>query len=53
MCMGVGAGAYILTLFAIKYTHRVLGLKLVSPLCKAPFWTKWLCNKVNYSQYAF
>ncbi|KAI7745360.1 hypothetical protein M8C21_027972 [Ambrosia artemisiifolia] len=45
MCMGVTAGAYILTLFAIKYAHRVLGLILVSPLCKAPSWTEWLCNK--------
>ncbi|CAI9773138.1 unnamed protein product [Fraxinus pennsylvanica] len=46
MCMGVTAGAYILTLFAIKYTRRVMGLILVSPLCKAPSWTEWLCNKV-------
>ncbi|KAG5048260.1 hypothetical protein JHK85_009363 [Glycine max] len=46
MCMGVTAGAYILTLFAMKYRHRVLGLILVSPLCKAPSWTEWLYNKV-------
>ncbi|CAL5435752.1 unnamed protein product [Camellia sinensis] len=46
MCMGVTAGAYILTLFAIKYKQRVLGLILVSPLCKAPSWTEWLYNKV-------
>ncbi|CAA2975903.1 pollen-specific SF21-like isoform X1 [Olea europaea subsp. europaea] len=46
MCMGVTAGAYILTLFAIKYARRVIGLILVSPLCKAPSWTEWLCNKV-------
>ncbi|XP_022880368.1 protein NDL2-like isoform X2 [Olea europaea var. sylvestris] len=46
MCMGVTAGAYILTLFAMKYTRRVMGLILVSPLCKAPSWTEWLCNKV-------
>ncbi|KAD4384853.1 hypothetical protein E3N88_25021 [Mikania micrantha] len=46
MCMGVTAGAYILTLFAIKYTRHVLGLILVSPLCKAPSWTEWLCNKL-------
>ncbi|KAL2544978.1 N-MYC downregulated-like 2 [Forsythia ovata] len=45
MCMGVTAGAYILTLFAIKYRQRVLGLILVSPLCRAPSWTEWLCNK--------
>ncbi|KAJ6295779.1 hypothetical protein OIU77_006109 [Salix suchowensis] len=46
MCMGVTAGAYILTLFAMKYRQRVLGLILVSPLCKAPSWTEWLYNKV-------
>ncbi|KAB2072380.1 hypothetical protein ES319_A07G011800v1 [Gossypium barbadense] len=46
MCMGVTAGAYILTLFAIKYRERVLGLILVSPLCKAPSWTEWFYNKV-------
>ncbi|KAK4759307.1 hypothetical protein SAY87_022438 [Trapa incisa] len=46
MCMGVTAGAYILTLFAMKYRERVLGLILVSPLCKAPSWTEWFYNKV-------
>lgn len=82
MCMGVTAGAYILTLFAVcfipfhdlhglisiaskfvfnpwdllvfffnalqqmKYRQRVLGLILISPLCQAPSWTEWLCNKV-------
>ncbi|KAF3447514.1 hypothetical protein FNV43_RR12700 [Rhamnella rubrinervis] len=46
MCMGVTAGAYILTLFAMKYRQHVLGLILVSPLCKAPSWKEWLYNKV-------
>ncbi|GLU10024.1 hypothetical protein SLE2022_268530 [Rubroshorea leprosula] len=46
MCMGVTAGAYILTLFAMKYRERVLGLILISPLCKAPSWTEWFYNKV-------
>ncbi|KAG8045953.1 hypothetical protein GUJ93_ZPchr0008g12860 [Zizania palustris] len=46
MCLGVTAGAYILTLFATKYRERVLGLMLVSPLCKAPSWSEWLYNKV-------
>ncbi|KAL9662806.1 hypothetical protein QQ045_027640 [Rhodiola kirilowii] len=46
MCMGVTAGAYILTLFAMKYRERVLGLILISPLCKAASWTEWLYNKV-------
>ncbi|KAF7830479.1 Pollen-specific protein SF21 [Senna tora] len=53
MCMGVTAGAYILTLFAVscltmKYRQHVLGLILVSPLCKAPSWTEWLYNKVLF-----
>ncbi|CAN8301691.1 unnamed protein product [Cochlearia groenlandica] len=47
MCMGVTAGAYILTLFAMKHRQRVLGLILVSPLCKAPSWSEWLYNKVT------
>lgn len=78
LCLGVTAGAYILTLFAVsssirlplfcivfvppighpdidiifswtcqvKYKERVLGLILVSPICKAPSWTEWLYNKV-------
>ncbi|KAG5559233.1 hypothetical protein RHGRI_008958 [Rhododendron griersonianum] len=46
MCMGVTAGAYVLTLFAMKYRERVLGLILISPLCKTASWTEWLCNKV-------
>lgn len=46
LCLGVTAGAYILTLFAMKYKERVLGLILVSPVCKAPSWTEWLYNKV-------
>ncbi|KAH6813400.1 N-MYC downregulated-like 1 [Perilla frutescens var. frutescens] len=48
MCIGVMAGAYILTLFAMKFRERVLDLIQVSPLCKAPSWTEWLCNKVSY-----
>ncbi|XP_048136056.1 protein NDL1-like isoform X2 [Rhodamnia argentea] len=46
LCLGVTAGAYILTLFAVKYKERVLGLILASPICKAPSWTEWLYNKV-------
>ncbi|BAT94981.1 protein NDL2-like [Vigna umbellata] len=46
LCLGVTAGAYVLTLFAMKYKERVLGLILVSPICKAPSWTEWLYNKV-------
>ncbi|KAL9252999.1 NDL1-like protein [Drosera capensis] len=50
MCLGITAGAYILSLFA--YRERVLGLILVSPLCKAPSWTEWLYNKVSYGKLA-
>ncbi|OEL13580.1 Pollen-specific protein SF21 [Dichanthelium oligosanthes] len=46
MCLGVTAGAYVLTLFATKYRERVIGLMLVSPLCKAPSWSEWLYNKI-------
>ncbi|KAF0926590.1 hypothetical protein E2562_026902 [Oryza meyeriana var. granulata] len=46
MCLGVTAGAYVLTLFATKYRERVIGLMLVSPLCRAPSWSEWLYNKV-------
>ncbi|XP_028790278.1 protein NDL1 isoform X2 [Neltuma alba] len=46
LCLGITAGAYVLTLFAMKYKERVLGLILVSPLCRAPSWTEWLYNKV-------
>lgn len=46
MCMGITAGAYILSLFAIKHKDRVLGLILISPLCKAPSWSEWFYYKV-------
>ncbi|URE15728.1 Ndr family [Musa troglodytarum] len=46
MCLGVTAGAYILTLLALKYSKRVVGLILVSPLCKAPSRKEWICNKL-------
>ncbi|KVI01227.1 Ndr [Cynara cardunculus var. scolymus] len=45
MCMGAMAGAYVLTLFALKYSERVTGLILVSPLCRAPTWNEWFYNK--------
>ncbi|KAE8687546.1 Pollen-specific protein SF21 [Hibiscus syriacus] len=52
MCIGVTAGAYILTLFAMKYRDRVLGLILVSPLCRAPSWTEWFYNKLLDERHA-
>ncbi|KAG9444953.1 hypothetical protein H6P81_016293 [Aristolochia fimbriata] len=30
----------------IKYRERVMGLILVSPVCKSPSWSEWLCNKL-------
>ncbi|MFS7965369.1 putative alpha/Beta hydrolase [Helianthus anomalus] len=47
MCMGAMAGAYILTLFSIKYSERVTGLILISPICKAPSWTERFYNKLT------
>lgn len=32
----------------LKYSKRVVGLILVSPLCKAPSWKEWICNKVKF-----
>ncbi|KAK9073720.1 hypothetical protein SSX86_006314 [Deinandra increscens subsp. villosa] len=46
MCMGAMAGAYILTLFSIKYSERVTGLILISPICRASSWNEWLYNKL-------
>lgn len=46
ICMGVMAGAHILSLFALKQSERVLGLILISPLCRAPCWTEWFVNKL-------
>lgn len=37
---------YALKSFQMKHKDRVLGLILVSPLCKAPSWSEWFYNKV-------
>lgn len=37
----------------IKYTPRVAGLILISPLCKAPSWSEWLSNKVSFVIFSF
>lgn len=47
--MGVTGGAYVLSLFACKYTERALGLILVSPLARSPSWTEWLHNQAMIS----
>ncbi|XP_076935990.1 pollen-specific protein SF21-like [Bidens hawaiensis] len=49
MCMGAMAGAYILTLFSIKYSERAIGLILISPLCRPPSWNEWFYNKISYN----
>ncbi|MCO5595509.1 hypothetical protein L7F22_049554 [Adiantum nelumboides] len=46
ICMGVMAGAYILSLFALNNSDRVLGLILISPLCRSPSWSEWFINKL-------
>ncbi|KMZ73323.1 Pollen-specific protein SF21 [Zostera marina] len=46
MCLGVTAGAYILSLFAMRYRERTIGLILVSPICKPSSWKEWFYNKV-------
>ncbi|CAI5458940.1 unnamed protein product [Closterium sp. Yama58-4] len=45
--MGVTAGAYVLTLFALSHRHLVRGLILVSPLLSPPSWAEWAHNKVS------
>ncbi|CAI7879315.1 unnamed protein product, partial [Closterium sp. NIES-53] len=47
--MGVTAGAYVLTLFALSHGHLVRGLILVSPLLSPPSWSEWAHNKVTMS----
>lgn len=38
--------SYLYRLLQTKYRERVLGLILVSPLCRTPSWTEWFYNKV-------
>ncbi|KAI4377778.1 hypothetical protein MLD38_015356 [Melastoma candidum] len=47
MCLGQTAGAYILSLFAMKYKDRVLGLILISPVCRSASWPEWFYNKLT------
>ncbi|CAI5944808.1 unnamed protein product [Closterium sp. NIES-65] len=51
--MGVTAGAYVLTLFALSHRHLVRGLILVSPLLSPPSWSEWAHNKVTMSVLSF
>lgn len=41
----------IFTMWQMKYEERVLGLILVSPICKAPSWAEWFYNKVHIYTY--
>ncbi|CAI5513562.1 unnamed protein product [Closterium sp. Naga37s-1] len=46
VCIGVGAGAYVLTLLALERPHAVQSLVLVSPVCRAASWGEWARSKV-------
>lgn len=35
----------------MKHRHRVHGLILISPICRAPCWTEWLYSKVLFLNY--
>ncbi|CAI5517048.1 unnamed protein product [Closterium sp. Naga37s-1] len=48
--LGVTAGAYVLTLLAIKRPELVRALILVSPVCRTPTWSEWAFNKVRSSR---
>ncbi|CAI5967192.1 unnamed protein product [Closterium sp. NIES-65] len=48
-CMGVTAGAYILTLLALRHPCLVRSLILISPLCRPPSWAEWGASKVLVS----
>ncbi|VAI77547.1 unnamed protein product [Triticum turgidum subsp. durum] len=43
---GCTTNSYLHCLLQTKYRERVLGLILVSPLCRTPSWTEWFYNKV-------
>uniref|UniRef100_A0A453SDH2 Uncharacterized protein n=1 Tax=Aegilops tauschii subsp. strangulata TaxID=200361 RepID=A0A453SDH2_AEGTS len=43
---GCTTNSYLHRLLQTKYRERVLGLILVSPLCRTPSWTEWFYNKV-------
>lgn len=45
-CILALSSVMYLSSWQMKYKERVLGLILVSPVCKAPSWTEWLYNKV-------
>ncbi|CAI5519914.1 unnamed protein product [Closterium sp. Naga37s-1] len=46
VCIGVGAGAYVLTLLALERPQAVQSLVLVSPVCRAASWAEWARSKV-------
>ncbi|CAI5974112.1 unnamed protein product [Closterium sp. NIES-65] len=46
VCIGVGAGAYVLTLLALERPQAVQSLVLVSPVCRAASWGEWARSKV-------
>lgn len=53
ICLGVGAGAYILTLLAISHPSMVQGLILVSPVCQPATWMEWVSSKLSINMLSF
>lgn len=49
--LGVGAGAYLLSAYAVKYPGRVQGLVLVSGTCRASYWVEWRNNVTSSALY--
>lgn len=46
VCLGVSAGAYVLTLFAVNHPDLVAGLVLVSPVWRPPSLAEWCATKL-------
>lgn len=45
--LGVGAGANVLSRYALKYPAKVDGLFLINPTASVASWTEWLFQKMN------
>ena len=44
---------FIYFFLQIKYSERVNGLILISPICREPSWNEWFYNKVGYLVHFF
>lgn len=47
---GVGAGANVLSRFALQYPDYIDGLFLINPTCTVSSWTEWGYQKINAMQ---